>query len=129
MEGIYVCAHGKDLLARIRVFTSLLLLASLSLLFLASPKIAAQSVSGDAPRRIKVAVKPEYSDLAKRLSLSGVVRVEVQIGADGKVKKAHVVGGHPVLALDAERAAMLTEFEAGPKETTQIIEFHIGPKS
>lgn len=128
MEGIYVCVHGKGPLFRFRVFCSWLLL-SLSVFFLTQPRIAAQSVSGDSPRRIKVAVRPEYSDLAKRLSLSGVVRVEVQIGADGKVKKAHVVGGHPVLALDAEKAAMLTEFEPGPKETTQLIEFHIGPKS
>jgi hypothetical protein len=56
------------------------------------------------------------------LNLSGVVRVEVQIAPDSKVKKVRVVGGHPVLALDAERAAA-----PGPKESTQIIEFHIGP--
>lgn len=123
-----MCVHGKGPLFRFRVFCSWFLL-SLSVFFLTQPRIAAQSPSGDSPRRIKVAARPEYSDLAKRLSLSGVVRVEVQIGADGKVKKAHVVGGHPVLALDAEKAAMLTEFEPGPKETTQIIEFHIGPKS
>ena len=124
-----MCAHGKDLFSRFLVFSSLFFLASLSLLFLPSSGAAAQSAAGDAPRRIKIAVKPEYSDLAKRLSLSGVVRVEVQIAADGRVKRAHVVGGHPVLALDAERAAMLTEFEAGPKETTEVLEFHIGPKS
>jgi TonB family protein len=108
---------------------SILFLTSLFLFCLSVPRIAAQSAASDAPRRIKVAVKPEYSDLAKRLSLSGVVRVEVLIGADGKVKKAHVVGGHPVLGLEAEKAAILTEFEPGTKETTQIIEFHIGPKS
>ena len=130
MEGIYVCVYGKSRpLSRFRVFTSLLLLTGLFLYFFGQSQLAAQSAGNDAPRRIRVAIKPEYSDLAKRLSLSGVVRVEVQISADGKVKKAHVVGGHPVLALDAEKAAMLTEFEPGPKETTQIIEFHIGPKS
>ena len=124
-----MCLHEKGLLSRFQVFTSLLLLATLFFCFFAQSQIAAQSSANDAPRRIKVAIKPDYSDLAKRLSLSGVVRVEVQISADGKVKKAHVIGGHPVLALDAEKAAMLTEFEPGPKETTQIIEFHIGPKS
>ncbi len=108
---------------------SILLLVGLLALGLGVQRIAAQTASNEAPRRIKVAIRPEYSDLAKRLSLSGVVRVEVQIGADGKVKRAHVVGGHPVLALDAERAALLTEFEPATKESTQIIEFHIGPKS
>lgn len=91
--------------------------------------LTAQTGSGEAARRVKVAVKPEYSPLAKRLNLSGVVRVEVQIAPDGKVKKAHVVGGHPVLGLDAEKAALMTEFEPGPKDTTQVIEFHFGAGS
>jgi TonB family protein len=92
-----------------------------------SCKLAAQSAGGDAPRRIKVAVKPEYSALAKRLNLSGSVRVEVQIEPNGKVKRARVVGGNPVLAVDAEKAAMLTEFEPAAKESTQVIEFHFDP--
>jgi TonB family protein len=75
---------------------------------------------------VKVTVKPEYSALAKRLNLNGAVRVEVQVAPDGKVKKAHVLGGHPVLAVDAEKAALMTEFDPGPKETTQILEFHFG---
>jgi len=124
-----VRVDGKALLLRDWVSCSLLLLLCLSLSGFSARRITAQSAEGDAPRRVKVAVKPQYSDLAKRLSLSGTVRVEVQIGADGKVKKAHVVGGHPVLALDAERAALMTEYEPGPKETTQIIEFRIGPAS
>jgi outer membrane biosynthesis protein TonB len=71
-------------------------------------------------RKIKVAVKLQYSPLAKQLKLTGNVRVELQIAPDG------TVGGHPVLAVEAEKAAMLTEFESGPKESTQIIEFHFG---
>jgi len=86
------------------------------------PPLAAQS-SGDAPRKVRVPVRPEYSDLARRLNLSGTVRVEVTIAPDGKVKRAKVIGGSPVLAVDAVRAATLTEFEPGPKETTQTLEF------
>lgn len=124
-----MCAHTRAPHFCRRALFSILILANLLLFLFAAPRIFAQSSTPDAQRRIKVAVKPEYSDLAKRLSLTGIVRVEVQIAPDGKVKKAHVVGGHPVLALDAEKAAMLTEFEPGPKDTAQIIEFHIGPKS
>jgi TonB family protein len=86
----------------------------------------AQSSVSSPPRQIKVTVKPEYSALAKRLNLNGAVKVEVQVAPDGKVKKAHVLGGHPVLAVDAEKAALLTQFEPGPKETTQILEFQFG---
>lgn len=124
-----MCANRKCMSASLQPVWAAVFLAGLALLSAAIPRAAAQSTTGDAPRRIKVAVKPEYSALAKRLSLSGTVRVEVQIGADGKVKKAHVVGGHPVLGLDAEKAAMLTEFEAASKESTQVIEFRFGSGS
>ena len=92
------------------------------LTFQVCPPIAAQS-SNDAPRKIRVPVKPDYSDLARRLNLSGTVRVEVLIAADGKVKKAKVVGGSPVLGQEALRAASLTEFEPAAKDTSQVIEF------
>ena len=72
--------------------------------------------------------KPQYPELAKKLNLTGVVKIEVTIGADGKVKRTHVVGGHPVLATEAERAAMQSEFEPGPKETSEVIEFKFGPQ-
>ena len=92
------------------------------LAFQVCPPIAAQ-ISAEAPRKIKVPVKPEYSDLARRLNLSGTVKVEVLIAPDGKVKRAKVVGGSPVLGQEALRAASLTEFEPAAKETTQVIEF------
>ena len=104
------------------MFMTLFLLSGASFL------VRAQSAGTDAPRRIKSAVRPEYSPLAKRLNLSGTVRVEVQIAPDGKVNKARVVGGHPVLGIDAEQAALKTVFEPGPRETTQIIEFRFEPQ-
>ncbi len=99
----------------------------LALLLVAFPcSTPGQSGATTTTRQVKVMVKPEYSALAKRLNLSGSVKVEVIVAPDGKVKKAHVLGGHPVLAVDAEKAAMMTEFEAGPKETSQVLEFHFG---
>jgi outer membrane biosynthesis protein TonB len=102
---------------------NLLLIANAGTKLLSPEGASAQ----DTPRKVKVAVHPEYSALAKRLNLIGVVRIEVVISAEGKVKKAHVLGGHPVLAADAEKAALLTEFETGPKESTQVLEFKFGP--
>jgi TonB family protein len=77
----------------------------------------------ESKRKVRVLVKPQYPELAKKLSLAGLVKIEVTIGPDGKVKRTHIVGGHPVLATEAEKAAMQSEFEPGPKETTEIIEF------
>jgi TonB family protein len=81
---------------------------------------------GDAPgskRRVKIMGKPNYPELAKKMNLSGVVKVEVTIGADGRVKRTRIVGGHPVFAAEAEKAAMQCEFEPGPRETSEVIEF------
>jgi TonB family protein len=111
----------RQIQRRIRVLSVPLLAA---VLMLGSwPSLRAQTANGEVSRHIKMAVKPEFSLLAKRLSLTGTVRVEVVIAPDGKVKRARVVGGHPVLGIEAEKAALATIFEAGPKETTQIIEF------
>jgi TonB family protein len=93
--------------------------------------LSIRAQEGDAPgskRKVRVMGKPQYPDLARKLNLAGVVKVEVTIGTDGKVKRTHVVGGHPVLATEAERAAMQSEFEPGPKETTEVIEFKFGPQ-
>jgi len=91
--------------------------------------VSLRSQEGDAPgskRRVKLMGKPQYPDLAKKLNLSGVVKIEVTIGADGKVKRTRVIGGHPVLAPEAEKAAMQSEFEPGPRETSEVIEFKFG---
>lgn len=61
------------------------------------------------------------------MNLTGVVKIEVVIGADGKVKRTRVLGGHPVLASEAERAAQQSEFEPGPMETTEVIDFKFTP--
>lgn len=91
--------------------------------------VSTRGQSEEAPgskRRVKYMGKPVYPDLAKKLNLSGTVKVEVIVGADGKVKRTRVVGGHPVLAAEAEKAAMQSEFDPGPKETTEVIEFRFG---
>jgi TonB family protein len=82
--------------------------------------------SQNAPRKIRSLVKPEYSSLARRMNLSGVVKIEVTIAPGGKVKRTRVLGGHPLLAMEAEKAASQTEFEPGPRETNQVMEFKFG---
>jgi TonB family protein len=84
----------------------------------------AQSAAPAETRRpVKHLVQPTVSDLARKLNLTGTVRVEVTIGTDGNVRRTRVLGGHPVLAQDAERAAQRSTFEPGPQETVEVIEF------
>jgi TonB family protein len=105
-----------------------LLLVCLSITLSSASIVAVRlhAQSEEAPgskRKVRSLGKAQYPDLAKRLNLTGTVKVEVLVGPDGKVKRTRVLGGHPVLAAEAEKAAMQSEFEPGPKETTEIIEF------
>jgi TonB family protein len=84
---------------------------------------ASLRAQSDEKRPVKHLVQPAYPELARKLNLSGTVRVEVTIGADGTVKRTRVIGGHPVLAVEAERAAQKSTFEPGPRETTETIDF------
>jgi TonB family protein len=120
----------KDrMVKRAKGILALCLLAVVAAASLGTVSLRAQDpeIAG-SKRKVKSLGKPQYPDLARKLNLAGVVKVEVTIGTDGKVKRTHVVGGHPVLATEAERAAMQSEFEPGPKETTEVIEFKFGPQ-
>jgi TonB family protein len=87
-------------------------------------RVGAQSnPPSEAKRPAKRLLTPLYPELAKKLNLSGTVRVEVTIGLDGTVKRTRVLGGHPLLAASAEQAAQKSTFEPGPKETIEVIEF------
>ncbi|MGB7436081.1 MAG: energy transducer TonB [Candidatus Acidiferrum sp.] len=85
------------------------------------------SSTEDSKRKVKIRVNPQYSDLAKRMTLTGKVRVELTIAPDGHVKSSRAMGGHPVLVQSCLDAVKDWKFEAAPEETTQIIEFDFKP--
>jgi len=78
-------------------------------------------------RKVKSKVAPAYPDLAKRMNITGVVRVQVTVAANGSIKDATLVGGHPVLANAALNAVRKWRYEAGPAESTGIVVFRFDP--
>ncbi|HUJ32824.1 MAG TPA: energy transducer TonB [Candidatus Acidoferrum sp.] len=93
-----------------------------------APKVAAQDSATDAAKRkVKTKVVPEYSQIARQLNLTGKVRIETTISADGRVTGTKVVGGNPVLASSAVDAVKKWRFEPAPKDTTEIIEVDFAP--
>ena len=54
--------------------------------------------------------KPNYSEIAKRARIQGAVSVQVLIDETGRVVSAKAVSGHPLLTLDAQRAALQARF-------------------
>jgi TonB family protein len=92
------------------------------------PKVSAQDAPADAKRKVKTRVVPEYPALARQMNVTGKVKIEATVAADGHVLSTRVVGGSPLLIPAAQDAAKKWRFEPGPKDTTEIVEFEFSPQ-
>ncbi len=70
---------------------------------------------------------PTYPEVAKRMRLVGRVKVQIVIGADGKIKETSFVGGHPVLVNAVEETLKTWKYAPGSGETTTLLEFNFHP--
>lgn len=106
-----------------RVFVGTLVLG-LAVYAMCPPVSRAQE---EITRKVKTKVQPTYPELAKRMSISGVVKLQVVVAVNGAVKSTKVLGGHPLLATAATDAIKKWRFEAGSEETTGLVEFRFSP--
>jgi TonB family protein len=83
--------------------------------------VSAMGADGDG-RRVKERVNPSYPSLARQMNITGMVRLEVVIAANGTVKSTRPLGGHPLLIKSANDAIRKWRYEPGP-ETTTVVEF------
>ena len=86
-------------------------------------KASAQDNASEEKRKVRVRVTPEYPALAKQMNVTGKVKIEATVAADGHVVSTRVVGGSPLLVNSALEALKKWHFEPGPKETTEVVEF------
>ncbi|MCU1284328.1 MAG: TonB-like protein [Acidobacteriales bacterium] len=99
----------------LKKFTPALLIAILTI-----------SLSGFAfadGRATKQKISPNYPDLAKKMNVMGVVKVELTVAPNGHVTSAKALGGHPLLIDASVNAAKQFKYEAGPDETKETVEF------
>lgn len=90
---------------------------------LTSGASAQQSNTDEGKRRTKTKTTPAYPELARRMNVSGKVKIEVIITPDGHVRSSRVIGGHPLLVQACQDSVKEWKFFPAPEETTQIIEF------
>jgi len=87
-------------------------------------KLFAQNAPADeSKRKVRTRVVPEYPALARQMNVTGKVKIETTIAADGHVIGTRVVGGSPLLVNAALEALKQWRFEPASKDTTEIIEF------
>ena len=77
----------------------------------------------DVKRKVKAKVAPVYPELARRMNVTGRVKIEVIITPEGRVKNTRAVGGHPLLVQACLDAVKEWKFVASPEESTQVVEF------
>jgi TonB family protein len=104
-----------------RIAASLLTLA-----ILASLTFSQTAVTDEGKRKVKSKTAPAYPELARRMSVSGRVKIEVIITPDGHVRSTRVLGGHPLLVQACQDSLKEWKFFPAAEETTQIVEcdFH-----
>lgn len=106
------------------------LLASFALII---PVLSLCSGSGFADdtseRRVKIRISPTYPEIARRMGLRGVVRLQIVVAPNGNVKETKVIGGHPILVTAAEDAVKKWKFEPSSVESTGTVELSFDPST
>jgi|SRR5271165_2113665 len=96
---------------------------------LTTPFLPAQNTaSNGAERKVAARVAPSYPDLAKRMHLQGVVRIEAIVRPNGTVRSTRVLGGNPVLVDAATEAVSKWKFEPGPSESAELVQLTFVPQ-
>jgi TonB family protein len=95
---------------------------AVAMLSLASLVAAQSSAPLASERKIASRVSPIYPELAKKMHIKGVVKVEAVVRPNGTVKSTRVLGGNPVLVDSALDAVGKWKFESAPGETTEIVQ-------
>jgi TonB family protein len=94
------------------------LAALLLLALLALPARAADD------REVKSKVAPVYPELAKRMKITGVVKVEATVDAEGKVTDVKTLRGSHTLSPAAEDAVRKWRFVPGPGTSTVDVDIN-----
>lgn len=101
-----------------------LAMAVFSTVFTAVPAFGQEELS----RKVKSKVSPLYPEIARRMSITGVVKVSVVVTPSGQVRTTKVLGGHPLLVTAAMDALKKWKFEPANEESTGIVEFKFQPQ-
>jgi TonB family protein len=115
---------------RMRCFPVFLMFVVCSLIPALIPDATAQAPQAptDNGRKLVRRVDPAYPEMAKRVNLTGTVKVYAVVGPDGTVKSVEPVGGSPLLVQASEDAIKKWKFVPAAAESKELIELHFHPE-
>ncbi len=119
---------------KLTLATALLALLGLSAAVVAFPPaqmMAEEAASTDKDqltRKVKSRVPPLYPDIARRMNITGTVKVMVVVAPNGSLRSSKAVGGHPLLVNAAMDAIKKWKFESATEESSGVVEFKFQPQ-
>lgn len=94
------------------------IVAAVAMIFSMGATIVVPASALAEDRKVEHRVPPVYPELAKRMKISGVVKVSATVAADGSVLKVQALGGNRMLAPAAEDAVRRWKFASGAGQST-----------
>jgi TonB family protein len=88
---------------------------------------AGASLHAQESRKALNSPTPTYPEVARKFSVSGVVKVQVLIAPDGQIKDVKVIGGHPLLVSAVQETLKNWKYAPASNETTAILVFNFHP--
>jgi len=89
--------------------------------------LATVNLSAQEGRKLISNPVPVYPPTARNFHLTGVVRVQVLIAADGHIKSVQVLGGHPLLVDAVQETLKNWKYAPASGESTALLEFNFHP--
>ncbi len=104
-----------------------LLILTLCSIFSTVASSPAQDSAAQPKRKIILQTMPHYPEIARRMHLTGTVKVAAIVTPDGKVKKVETLGGSPILVQAAQSSLSQWRFAPATAESREVIEIHFDP--
>ena len=86
-----------------------------------------QSEDGAGERKVVNRIEPKYPPTLERLYIGGVVRLQVDISANGNVEGAQLLGGNPILGQSAIAAVKQWKYAPSSHKTRQTEKLEFDP--
>ena len=102
-----------------------LALTTVGVAFRPQPGFAQDSID----RKVKTRVSPTYPEIARKMGISGIVKLQLVVASNGSVKETKVIGGHPILVTAALDAVKKWRYETASAESTGTVEFKFDPNN
>jgi periplasmic protein TonB len=119
-----ICDHE---VGSLRLAARVALLACLVIWIGSSPLPSQTENAGATDRKLISRVEPKYPPTLERLYIGGVVRLQVDIAANGSVEGAQLLGGNPILGQSAIAAVKQWKYAPAKSKSRTVERLEFDP--